>query len=64
MSGSAPRAFARGQGAFEAARHSIRARALLTAFAIFLVTTSVVIVLWVGAQDVLSDRFTPAGSAN
>ena len=47
------------EGAFEAARHSIRARALLTAFAIFLVTTSVVIVLWVGAQDVLSDRITP-----
>jgi len=45
--------------AFDAARESIRARALLTGFAIFLVTTSVVLVLWVGAQDVLSDRITP-----
>ena len=45
--------------AFEAARESIRARALLTGFAIFLVSSSVVIVLWVGAQDVLSDRITP-----
>ena len=42
--------------AFEAARESIRARALLTGFAIFLVSASVVIVLWVGAQDVLSAR--------
>src|SRR5580658_4171078 len=47
------------EGAFEAARHSIRARALLTAFAIFLAGTSVVVVLWVGAQDILSDRITP-----
>jgi ATP-binding cassette subfamily B protein len=45
--------------AFEAARESIRARALLTGFAIFLVTSSVVVVLWVGAHDVLSDRITP-----
>jgi ATP-binding cassette subfamily B protein len=45
--------------AFEAARHSIRSRALLTAFAIFLVSTSVVVVLWVGAQDVLALRITP-----
>jgi ATP-binding cassette subfamily B protein len=45
--------------AFAAARDSIRARALLTGFAIFLVATSVVIVLWVGAQDVLSAKITP-----
>jgi ATP-binding cassette subfamily B protein len=45
--------------AFEAARGSIRARAILTAFAIFLVSASVVIVLWVGAQDVLAGRITP-----
>src|SRR5277367_5874354 len=45
--------------AFEAARESIRARALLTGFAIFLVSSSVVIVLWVGAQDVLSAQITP-----
>ena len=45
--------------AFEAARDSMRARALLTAIAIFLVTASVVLVLWVGAQDVLAFRITP-----
>jgi ATP-binding cassette subfamily B protein len=45
--------------AFTAARSSIRARALLTAIAIFLVATSVVVVLWVGAQDVLAAKMTP-----
>jgi ATP-binding cassette subfamily B protein len=45
--------------AFGAARDSIRARAILTAFAIFLVSASVVIVLWIGAQDVLSLTITP-----
>jgi ATP-binding cassette subfamily B protein len=45
--------------AFEAARDSIRSRALLTAFAIFLVSASVVVVLWVGAQDVLAAKITP-----
>ena len=45
--------------AFAAACQSIRARALLTGFAIFLVSSSVVVVLWVGAHDVLSDRITP-----
>ena len=45
--------------AFDAARDSIRARAILTAFAIFLVSTSVVLVLWVGAQDVLAGHMTP-----
>jgi ATP-binding cassette subfamily B protein len=45
--------------AFEAARHSIRARALLTAIIIFLVFSSVVLILWVGAQDVLGGRTTP-----
>jgi len=44
--------------AFSAARDSIRARATLTAFAIFLVSASVVVVLWVGAQDVLSSRIS------
>ncbi len=39
--------------------HSIRARALLTGFAIFLVSTSVVVVLWVGAQEVLTAEITP-----
>jgi ATP-binding cassette, subfamily B, bacterial len=45
--------------AFEAARTSTRARAVLTAVAIFLVFASVVVVLWVGAQDVLAGRITP-----
>src|SRR5580698_2085671 len=45
--------------AFTAARESIRARALLTAIAIFLVSTSVVVVLWIGAQDVLAGHITP-----
>src|SRR5205807_5642472 len=38
--------------------HSIRARAILTAIAIFLVFASVVVVLWVGAQDVLTGRMS------
>jgi ATP-binding cassette subfamily B protein len=45
--------------AFQAACDSTRARALLTAFAIFLVSSSVVVVLWVGAQDVLAGSITP-----
>jgi ATP-binding cassette subfamily B protein len=45
--------------AFEAARDSIRARALLTGIAIFLVSASVIVVLWVGAQDVLAAKMTP-----
>ncbi len=44
--------------AFSAARVSIRARAILTAIVIFLVFSSVVVVLWVGAQDVLTGRLT------
>ena len=45
--------------AYRAARDSIKARAILTAIAIFLVFASVVVVLWVGAQDVLAGRMTP-----
>jgi ATP-binding cassette, subfamily B, bacterial len=44
--------------AFRAARGSIKARAILTAIAIFLVFSSVVVVLWVGAQDVLAERMS------
>jgi ATP-binding cassette subfamily B protein len=44
--------------AFAAARDSIRARAALTAIVIFLVFSSVVVVLWVGAQDVLTARMS------
>jgi ATP-binding cassette subfamily B protein len=45
--------------AYEAAVASTRARAILTAIAIFLVFGSVVVVLWVGAQDVLAGAMTP-----
>jgi ATP-binding cassette, subfamily B, bacterial len=44
--------------AYSAALHSTRARAWLTAVVIFLVFASVVIVLWVGAQDVVDQRIT------
>jgi ATP-binding cassette subfamily B protein len=40
--------------AYATARDSTRARAFLTAFAIFIVFASVVVVLWVGAQDVMT----------
>jgi ATP-binding cassette subfamily B protein len=44
--------------AFAAARTSTLARAVLTAVAIFLVFASVVVVLWIGAQDVLAGRMS------
>ncbi|MGE0564003.1 MAG: ABC transporter transmembrane domain-containing protein [Pseudolabrys sp.] len=47
------------ESAYRAARGSTFARAVLTAVAIFLVFASVVLVLWVGAQDVLSGEMTP-----
>ena len=40
--------------AYEAARSSTRARAVLTAVIIFIVFTSVVAILWVGSHDVLT----------
>jgi ATP-binding cassette, subfamily B, bacterial len=45
--------------AYEAARNSTRARACLTGIAIFLVATSVIVVLWIGAQEVLAGQITP-----
>jgi ATP-binding cassette subfamily B protein len=45
--------------AFRAAVDSTKARAVLTAIVIFLVFSSVVLVLWIGAQDVLTGRITP-----
>jgi len=45
--------------AYEAARSSTRARALLTAIIIFIVFTSVVVILWIGSNDVLSGSITP-----
>ena len=44
--------------AFDAARGSIKARAVLTAIAIFLVAASVILVLWIGAQDVVAGKMT------
>jgi ATP-binding cassette, subfamily B, bacterial len=45
--------------AYEAARHSTRARSVLTAIIIFIVFTSVVMILWVGSHDVLTGAITP-----
>src|ERR1700704_2105391 len=45
--------------AYQAARSSTRARAVLTAVIIFIVFTSVVLILWVGSNDVLSGSITP-----
>src|SRR3984885_8125237 len=45
--------------AYEAARSSTRARALLTAIVIFIIFTSVVFVLWIGSHDVLTGSITP-----
>jgi ATP-binding cassette subfamily B protein len=45
--------------AYEASLYSTRARAFLTAVVIFLVFSSVVVILWIGAQDVLTGRVTP-----
>src|SRR5690349_5478454 len=45
--------------AYEAARSSTQARAVLTAIIIFIVFTSVVAILWIGSHDVLSGAITP-----
>ena len=45
--------------AYEAARSSIWSRAFLTGIAIFLVAASVIVVLWIGAQEVLAAQITP-----
>jgi ATP-binding cassette subfamily B protein len=45
--------------AYDAAIHSTRARAVLTAIIIFLASASVVAILWVGAQDVIAGDMTP-----
>jgi ATP-binding cassette subfamily B protein len=44
--------------AYAAALQSTRARAVLTAIIIFLASASVVVILWVGAQDVLAGRMS------
>ena len=45
-------------GAYEAARAMTQARAFVTGAAIFLAFSSVVVVLWLGAQDVIARRMT------
>jgi ATP-binding cassette, subfamily B, bacterial len=45
--------------AYEAARTSTQARAVLTAIIIFIVFTSVVAILWIGSHDVLIGSITP-----
>jgi ATP-binding cassette, subfamily B, bacterial len=45
--------------AYEAARTSTKARAVLTAIIIFIVFTSVVAILWVGSHDVLTGTISP-----
>ncbi|WP_425417204.1 ABC transporter transmembrane domain-containing protein [Oricola indica] len=47
------------EAAFGAARISAKTRAALTAFAIFMVFSSVVAVLWIGAQNVLAGTMSP-----
>ncbi len=44
--------------AFNAARNAILTRSLLTGFAIFLIFSSIVAVLWIGANDVLAGTMT------
>jgi len=44
--------------AYDAALHSTRARSILTGIIIFLASASVVVILWVGAKDVLAGRLT------
>jgi ATP-binding cassette subfamily B protein len=45
--------------AYQAARSSTRARAVLTLIIIFIVFSSVVAILWVGSHDVLTGQITP-----
>ncbi|MBN8990359.1 MAG: ABC transporter ATP-binding protein/permease [Rhizobiales bacterium] len=45
--------------AYDAARHSTRARAVLTLIIIFIVFSSVVVILWVGSHDVLTGSISP-----
>ena len=45
-------------GAYEAARAMAQARAIVTAAALFLAFGSVVVVLWLGAQEVIAGRMT------
>ncbi len=55
---SAARFRAAAMGAYEAARSTTVSRAIVTTAAIFLAFASVVVVLWLGAQDVLAGRMS------
>ena len=55
---TADRFAAASEEAYRAARESIRARAVLTGVAIFLISSSVVGVMWYGAQGVLAGTMT------
>jgi ATP-binding cassette, subfamily B, bacterial len=55
---SAARFRAAAMGAYEAARATTVSRAIVTTAAIFLAFSSVVLVLWLGAQDVLAGRMS------
>ncbi len=46
------------EAAFQAARQAIVARAALTGFALFVIGSSIVAVLWIGASDVFAGRIT------
>jgi len=47
------------EDAFAAARKAISTRAMLTAFAIFLIFSSIIAVLWIGARDVMTGTMSP-----
>ena len=55
---TAQRYRAAADGAYEAARVMTRARSFVTTIAIFLAFSSVVVVLWLGAHDVIEHRMT------
>jgi ATP-binding cassette subfamily B protein len=55
---AADRYRAAARAAFEAARAMMQSRAMVTAAALFLISSSVVVVLWLGANDVIAGRMT------
>ena len=55
---SAARFRAAAMNAYEAARDTTKSRSIVTVAAIFLSFASVVVVLWLGAQDVMAGRMT------
>jgi ATP-binding cassette subfamily B protein len=55
---AADRYRAAADAAYDAARAMMRSRAVVTAAALFLISSSVVVVLWLGADDVIAGRMT------